>query len=108
MKSKVFQCEEEKIWSLLERSSRSDRKGRKAESKDDEIDAKMEMKKKMKSIKLKEEMELKREMKLKEEMEMKDYKDKSHSTIVVVDVWRIDTLLVHGRKYTDLNESLLT
>jgi len=51
----------------------------------------MEMKKKMKSIKLKEEMELKREMKLKEEMEMKDYKDKSHSTIVVVDVWRIDT-----------------
>ena len=95
MKSKVFQCEEEKIWSLLERSSRSDRKGRKAESKDDEIDAKMEMKKemkkKMKSIKLKEEMELKREMKLKEEMEMKDYKDKSHSTIVVVDVWRIDT-----------------
>ena len=79
MKSKVFQCEEEKIWSLLERSSRSDRKGRKAESKDDEIDAKMEMKKEMKSIKLK------------EEMEMKDYKDKSHSTIVVVDVWRIDT-----------------
>ena len=47
----------------------------------------MEMKKKMKSIKLKEEMELKREMKLKEEMEMKDYKDKSHSTIGLVDVW---------------------
>ena len=48
----------------------------------------MELKREME---MKEEMEMKREMKMKEEMEMKDYKDKSHSTIVVVDVWRIDT-----------------
>ena len=81
----------EDMISLSNRKIKQICKGRKAESKDGEIDAKMEMKKEMKWSKLKEEMELKREMKLKEEMEMKDYKDKSHSTIVVVDVWRIDT-----------------